>query len=176
MSVPPWDGHGHDLATAADSLVAGVIDRLDNRWLADPPRRSTTAELNAAWNRVRTRPGTLSAKSSAAWGHIENFTEGCGILWFLISTATGVLFLVLPVDGWTGTVVHGLILLSVSLTMGLAATRFAVHYTVRAAISNEYAARSRIRTVAFLLGTRAVLLGAAVTASVLYPTFGVPHD
>lgn len=175
MQVRPQSRGIPDLATSGDALAAWLFDRIGDRFYG-PAEQPGTEELAAAWKRVRSKPGRLSTKTSDEWARIESFTGFSGFGWFLLTTLVGVLFLILPVTGWAGTLVHALILITVSLTAGLAATRLAVHYAASAAISRSYASNRRIRSVTLLLRTRAVLAVAAVVAAVLYLSFGLQRS
>lgn len=171
MLVPsPRSGDPHP-GTPAEVLVGWLLDRI-GRLLDGPAEQSAMDELAAAWRRVRAKPGRLSAKTRDEWSRIETFMGVSGFGWFLLTVVIGVLFLIIPATGWAGPLVHGTALLAASLTTGLAVTRLAVHYGATAAISRGYASSRRIRTVALLLRTRAVLGVALVAAAVLYPAFG----
>ncbi|MEU0680150.1 MULTISPECIES: hypothetical protein [Streptomyces] len=170
MQVRPQGSGGLDLATSADALAAWLLDRIGNRFYG-PAEEPGMEELAAAWKRVRAKPGRLSTKTSDEWSRIESFMGACGFGWFLLTVLIGVLFLIVPVTGWVGTLVHTVMLIAGSLTTGLAATRLAVHYAATAAISRNYASTRRIRTVVLLLRSRAVLAVAVAAAAVLYLSF-----
>ncbi|MFG3496818.1 hypothetical protein [Streptomyces sp. NPDC047886] len=172
MHVRPTSSGGFDLATAADTFAAWLLDRIGIRFYA-PTEQPGKEELAAAWKRVRSKPGRLSTKTSDEWSRIESFMGVSGFGWLLLTVVVGVLFLITPVTGWAGSLAYSLILITASLTTGLAATRLAVHFAATAAISHSYASNRRIRTVAFLLRTRAVLVVALVAATVLYLSFGL---
>ncbi|MEV7289752.1 hypothetical protein AB0O01_35250 [Streptomyces sp. NPDC093252] len=164
-----------DLAATADAFASRLLDRIDRRFHG-PAEQSGTEELAAAWRRVRAKPGRLSTKTSDEWSHIGSFMGTSGFGWFLLTTLIGILYLVSPLGGWAAALVHTVILITVSLTTGLAATRIAAHYAATAAISRNYASNRRIRTMTSILRSRTVLAVAAVTAAVLYISFGMNHS
>ncbi|MET8827284.1 hypothetical protein ABZX40_15000 [Streptomyces sp. NPDC004610] len=163
-----------DLAATADAFASWLLDRIGDRFY-EPADQPGTEVLAAAWKRVRAKPGRLSTKTSDEWDRIESFMGATGFGWLVLSMLIGVLYLISPLGGWAATLLHSVILITVSLTAGLAATRIAAHYAATAAISQNYASNRRIRTMTSILRSRTVLAVAAVTVAVLYISFGPHH-
>ncbi|WP_455356891.1 hypothetical protein [Streptomyces sp. SYSU K217416] len=105
MQVHRRNSCRRDLATAADAFAAWLLDRIGNR-LFGAADESTTEELSTAWTRVRSKPGRLSTRTSDEWSRIQSFMGFSGFGWFMASALIGVLFLVIPVPSWAGTLAH----------------------------------------------------------------------